>query len=176
MRVVTGRILVFSIAILALHHAHAEDRVVPDEFNSAILHLRSVERIETPYIGFAANPAPRRFYKLLKVCLTYGGTEDFKDLLKDANPMVRLMGLACLAKVDVARHAHVFESSMTDRGTVGMLQGCVASQVTVGELARRLVADPDYLEFREWQTPEKRRLTTESSGAQTSHARRRPRS
>jgi hypothetical protein len=144
---------------------HAGDRDTPDQFHSAVNLLRSVERIETPYIGFSATPARRRFYKLSKVCVTYGKEEDFKDLLGDRNPMVRAMGLACLVQVDPEAHEEVLRNYIADAGRIGMLEGCVASKITVGELVRRLIEDPEYLEFKQWRVRAKKRIAADRSDA-----------
>ncbi len=157
--IVVALVVSFSVAV------HAGDRDTPDQFNSAVTHLRSVDRIETPYIGFSATPARRRFYKLSKVCVTYGTAEDFKDLLGDRNPMVRAMGLACLVQVDPEAHEEVVRNHTADAGMIGMLEGCVASKITVGEFARRLIEDPEYLEFKQWQARAKKRLAADRSDA-----------
>ena len=150
------------VCFLTVSSAWAEGRD-PETFEKAINYLRTVERIETPYIGFSGMRAHRRFFRISKVCLASGGEEDFKRLLQDKHPMVRAMGLTCLAKLGLDEHGEKLTEFVQDKGKIALLEGCVASTITVGQLAVWLLDDPDVLDFKAWGMHEKRKLSTESA-------------
>ncbi len=87
------------------------------------------------------------FQKLSEECLRYGRSEDIKALLGDENPIIRVLGLICLAKlvapgdfVAVAKHLY------GDRAEVRITNGCVLNQsATVGAIAQQLGEDRFFL-------------------------------
>ena len=85
--------------------------------------------------------APGEFYALSQECLRSGTPDDFKRLLLDATPFVRVMGLICLAQsigpLELADAAFWLDR---DKAVVTYTNGCVQDQrSTVGALARELI-------------------------------------
>ena len=117
-------------------------------FEAAISKVRRLESVSYR-IGFALEPG--EFHKLSQECLKYGTVDNFRALLKDESPVVRVLGLICLTKsVNAEEFAEVARALFTDAAQVRYTNGCVLNQrATVGQIARRLaegrffVADED---------------------------------
>lgn len=86
------------------------------------------------------------FFQLSKEFLRDGTEGDFKRFLSDRNPVVRAMGLLCLAQTDFDKHFLTLLSNTKDKEEVSLAHGCVISRITVGEFANRLLANPYFLE------------------------------
>lgn len=62
------------------------------------------------------------------------------------NPIVRAMGILCLAQTAKDDSFMVLLSHSNDEAVVYLSQGCFRSEITVGEFAKRLLADPNFLD------------------------------
>jgi hypothetical protein len=84
--------------------------------------------------------APGKFYTLSQECLSIGTPADFRLMLFDRTPLVRVMGLICLAQsVDAEEFAKAATVMDGDRAVVRYTNGCVMDQTaTVGDIARLL--------------------------------------
>ena len=120
-------------------------------FRVAVDKLRSVEVIGGSATGFTL--APGEFFKLTQEFLKNGTTEDFKGLLEDKNPVVRVMGLVCLAQSDRAAYAEIARAQRRDRADVSYMIGCVIRHATVAQLADRLADNPFFFGREEGQLP-----------------------
>ncbi|MDQ3816573.1 MAG: hypothetical protein M3362_02640 [Acidobacteriota bacterium] len=116
----------------------------PSAFEVAIRKVRRLESISYR-IGFAL--APGEFYKLSQECLKYGAADSFRALLKDESPVVRVLGLICLAKsLNAEEFAEAARPVFTDDAQVRYTNGCVLNQrATVGQIARRLAEGSFFL-------------------------------
>lgn len=126
-----------------------EDRAA--NFRNAVEKLRSVKVIGGSATGFTLTPG--EFFTLAQECLKNGTREDFKGLLEDRNPVVRVMGLVCLAQSDQAAYAEVAEAHKGDSAAVSYMIGCVIRHATVGRIAERLVKEPFFLGREAGQLP-----------------------
>ena len=145
--------LSFSIALLCglcpgvrgqIRPARAEFRS-PDgryEFTSSLFKLRSVKRVSSRTPGWSG---PGEFFKLSEELLRYGSAGDFERLIEDKNPVIRVMGLVCLARADPERSAAVLPLHFGDKGIVHVSHNCVTYEATVGEIAGRLSSAPNFL-------------------------------
>jgi hypothetical protein len=120
-------------------------------FKAAVDKLRSVEVIGGSATGFTL--APGEFFKLSQELLRNGTAEEFKGLLGDKNPVVRVMGLVCLAQTDRAAYAEIAAARRRDRANVSYMIGCVIRHATVAQLADRLVENPFFFGREEGQLP-----------------------
>jgi hypothetical protein len=120
-------------------------------FRAAVEKLRSVEVVGGSATGFTL--APGEFFKLSQEFLENGTTEDFKGLLADKNPVVRVMGLVCLAQTDRAAYAEIARAQRRDRAEVAYMIGCVIRHAAVAQIADRLVENPFFLGREEGQLP-----------------------
>ena len=108
--------------------------------------LRKVMALSTHQPGWGSND----FYKLSKEFLKNRTKTDFMFMLNDGNPIVRAMGLLCLAQTNAVEH--FFEHSFTLHGHTGdteevyLHDGCITSRITIGEFAKRLLQNPYFLE------------------------------
>ncbi len=105
--------------------------------------LRSVKWLSNYDPSFGGG---NEFYKLSKEFLRSYRTEDFEQMVDDRNPVVRAMGLLCLAQVAVDSHFLILLSQIKDKEEVSLSEGCLISKITVGEFARRLLRNPYMLE------------------------------
>jgi hypothetical protein len=104
--------------------------------------LRSVKSLSNFDRGFGGT---NEFYQLSKVFMTRRKAEDFQRMLDDKNPIVRAMGLLCLAQLDVEKYRATLLSHTTDEEYVYLNQGCLVSTITVGEFVTKLLKNPYFL-------------------------------
>jgi hypothetical protein len=79
--------------------------------------------------------------------LKYGSVNQFTALLKDENPIVRVMALVCLARsVNAEKFALLAKTLFLDAARVKYTNGCVLNQSgTVGWIATRLAENRFFL-------------------------------
>jgi len=106
--------------------------------------LRSVAILsDYELVGWSGK---HEFFELSKEFLRAGTERDFKRFLSDRNPVVRAMGILCLAQTDLYKHFLTLLSHTKDKEEVYLAHGCIISRITVGEFANRLLANPYFLE------------------------------
>ncbi len=92
--------------------------------------------------GFAVGvePEPGEFYLLSKRIAEEGSQEQFRLMLKDSCPVVRVMGLVCLS-----RRRYDFDVLQGDAVTITALPfGCGGIKMTVEEFSIRLKKDETF--------------------------------
>ena len=89
-------------------------------------------------IGWTLEPG--EFHRLSQEALKHGSVDDFKALLKDENPIVRVMALICLASsVDAEKFAVIAKTLFVDPARVKYTNGCILNRSgTVGSIATQL--------------------------------------
>jgi hypothetical protein len=105
--------------------------------------LRAVKTLSNHDRGFGGS---NDFYLLSKEFLGKHTEKEFKLMLRDRNPVVRAMGLLCLAEVDAREHYLILLYHTKDKEEVYLHEGCVVSKITVGEFARWLLNNPRFLD------------------------------
>ena len=115
-------------------------------FDPAMNKLLTVKWISNHDPGFGGR---NEFYKLSKELLQTHDTADFERMVNQRNPIVRAMGLLCLAQTDRDQYLLLFLAHWKDPERVALHQGCIVSQVTVGEFVQRLFVNPYFLDPRE---------------------------
>jgi hypothetical protein len=144
----------FLLAALAAlpHESRGQSLLRPREFRSPdsayeltwlVWKLREVEAISSRAVGFGG--AKGEFFKLSEEILRLGAEEDFRRMIGDGNVTVKVMGLVCLAQLGVERHGDLLRLHSSDGRRVRVSKGCVSYETTVGEIARRLLAEPGFL-------------------------------
>jgi hypothetical protein len=80
------------------------------------------------------------FHKLSREALKTGTVQDFEALLKDENPIVRVLALICLAQsLDAEPFGVLAKTLFADEARVKYTNGCMLNQSgTVGEIAKQL--------------------------------------
>jgi hypothetical protein len=115
----------------------------PTSFDPLMTELARVKRISNYEPGFGS---PNEFYKLSKEFLKSHTTADFRRMLNHFNPIVRAMGLLCLAQKEKDESFLILLAHTNDEAVVRLSQGCLVSEITIGEFAKRLLIDPDFLD------------------------------
>ena len=123
---------------------HSPDRRY--ELTSLVFELRGVKEVSGSRVGWGGRAGA--FFLLSEEFLRYGTEDDFKQMLDDRNPVVRVMGLVCLAQLDAGDRAALIGSRVGDGGEVRLFVGCVTTRATVGGIASRLLSDPNFLGHR----------------------------
>lgn len=87
------------------------------------------------------------FHKLSREALKNGTVQDFKALLKDENPIVRVLALICLAQsLDAEQFGVLAKTLFADGARVKYTNGCTLNRSgTVGEIAKRLAENRFFL-------------------------------
>jgi hypothetical protein len=105
--------------------------------------LRVVKVLSNYDRGFGS---PNDFYLLSKEFLEHRTVKDFKRMARDRNPIVRAMGLLCLAQTDADEYSLMLALHSEDKEEVYFWRGCIVSKITVGEFTRQLMSNPYFLE------------------------------
>lgn len=121
--------------------ARAPARLVLHSGLEAIIdRVRSLDRM-TYTVGFGL--APGEFHSLAQEALRAGTPDDFKRLLRDWTPLVRVLGLICLAQSVSAVETEVAITAAsldTDKAVITFANGCITDQTsTVEDITRRIV-------------------------------------
>lgn len=112
------------------------------ELRSIVWKLRGLKQISSATPGWSP---PGEFYKLSVELLRYGNEDEFEKLLKDENPIVRVMGLVCLAQLGFEKHAPTLRAHVPDEEVVALAADCSVVNLTVGRIAGMLLKNPDFL-------------------------------
>jgi hypothetical protein len=131
------------IAILGSFAVVEAQGIKPRGFDPAMNKLLTVKWISNHDPGFGGS---NEFYKLSKELLKSHGPSDFRRMVNQRNPIVRAMGLLCLAQTDRDQYFLLLLSHWTDPEQVSLQQGCIGSKITVGEFVQRLFVNPYFLD------------------------------
>ncbi|MHC4351479.1 MAG: ankyrin repeat domain-containing protein [Planctomycetota bacterium] len=111
----------------------------------ATAQLDNLGTVSGSAVGFAARPGA--FYTISLILSEPFEEAEFLKMTRDDNPVVRAMGLICLARHDRTRYEETIQSFYSDRTEVRyMPMGCILGGTTLGELAMRILQDPDALD------------------------------
>jgi hypothetical protein len=131
-------------------HGQTVDRTqsfrTPDkryEVRSIVWKLRSLKQISSATPGRASQPGG--FYQLSVELLRYGSEDELEKLLKDENPLARVMGFVCLAQLDFEKHTQTLRARAIDKAVVTLAHECVISHFMVGRITGMLLKNPDFL-------------------------------
>ena len=105
--------------------------------------LRAIKVLSNHDRGFGGS---NDFYVLSKEFLEHRTVKDFKRMSSDFNPIVRAMGLLCLAQTDAEEHYLTLALHADGKEEVYLHKGCIVSKITIGEFARRLLNNPHFLD------------------------------
>ncbi len=105
--------------------------------------LRAVKYLSNHDRGFGGR---NDFYLLSKELLSRGTVKEFKAMARDRNPIVRAVGLLCLAQTNADENYVMLLLHAKDKAEVYLHEGCIISKITVGEFARRLLGNPYFLD------------------------------
>jgi len=117
--------------------------VKPRAFDPAMNKLLTVKWISNHNPGFGGS---NEFYKLSKELMKSHDSSDFRRMVNQRNPIVRAMGLLCLAQTDKDQYFLLLLSHWKDTERVYLHQGCIVSRITVGEFVQRLFLDAHFLD------------------------------
>jgi len=112
------------------------------ELRSAVWKLRTVKEVSSATPGWSP---PGEFFKLSEELLRYGNEGEFKKLLEDENPIVKVMGLVCLAQLDFEKHSPILRAHAIDQEVVVLHDQCLVSNIRVGQIAKMLLENPNFL-------------------------------
>ena len=90
--------------------------------------------------------ANNEFYNLSKELLKMRMEKDFRQMITNSSPVVRAMGLLCLTQMNEDERYSTLSPFIEDPERVSLAEGCMISTITIGEFARRLLANPYFLE------------------------------
>lgn len=115
-------------------------------FDPLMTKLVSVKWLSNHDPGFGGS---NEFYKLSKEFLKTHNRSDFQRMVYSRNPIIKAMGLLCLAQVDSDKYWLVLLSHWQDNEEVYLHQGCIVSKITIGEFTQRLLLNPYFLDPEE---------------------------
>jgi hypothetical protein len=109
--------------------------------------VSKVRRLESVSYRVGWTLAAGEFHKLSEESLRYGSLEDLHALLKDESPILRVLGLICLARsVGPEQFLAIAKPLYADRAQVKITNGCVLNRnTTVGGIAEQLAEDRFFL-------------------------------
>jgi len=112
------------------------------ELRSIVWKLRTVKEVSSATPGWSP---PGEFFLLSEELLRYGNEEEFKKLLEDENPIVKVMGLVCLAQLDFEKHSQTLRAHAIDKEVVVLHAQCSVINLKVGQIAEMLLKNPNFL-------------------------------
>jgi hypothetical protein len=115
----------------------------PRGFDPLSTELVSVKWLSNHDPGFGSG---NKFYTLSKDFLESHNPSDFKRMVHSRNPIVKAMGLLCLAQLDFDKYWLTLLSHWNDTEEVSLNQGCIMSRITIGEFTQKLLSNPHFLE------------------------------
>jgi hypothetical protein len=115
----------------------------PRALDPLMSELTKVKWISNHDPGFGS---PNDFYRLSKEFVKSHTPADFRRMVNHPNPLVRAMGLLGLAKTAKDESFMLLLSHSNDETVVRLQRGCLASEITMGEFAKSLLIDPDFLD------------------------------
>ena len=115
----------------------------PRAFDPLMNKLLTVNWISNHDQGFGGT---NEFYKISRELLKDHDSSDFIRMVNQRNPIVRAMGLLCLAQTDKDKCFLLLLCHWKDAEQVSLHQGCIVSKITVGEFVQRLFLDPHFLD------------------------------
>ncbi len=118
--------------------------------------LRDLTQVDGEMVGPSGTPG--EFYKLAQKIMwdeKYKERSEVRDMLTHANPIVRAMGIVCLARYLPAVEADAkaaypevvadIKAMYEDQGVISVMSmGCMVFRTTVGEFAKEIVDSSDY--------------------------------
>lgn len=127
--------------LIVVRSVAAQEKPLADARES----LQQLDSVGSRVVGYGGKPS--KFYKLMQIFLKHGSQADFDELLSSTNPIVRAMGLACIARGDEAYAI----GTLTDRLNRRELflcfpHGCVGGDISEGFFARQLLENRRHLE------------------------------
>ncbi len=128
------------LVVLGAISAHAQTAKALDP---AMTELMKVKWISNHDPGFGGG---NEFYKLSKQFVKSHTAADFRRMVNHFNPIVRAMGLLCLAQTEKDASLQILMSHSRDEAEVYLHEGCLMSKITVGDFAKRLLIEPDFLD------------------------------
>jgi hypothetical protein len=112
--------------------------------------LRRIDRIAGSFVGRGSGSGA--FFNLSKIFLQKGKEEEFLKLTTDENPVVRSMGLLCLAQNK--KSIQVLKEHLSDQDIIEYQPlGCIISRTTIGQFTRNLLHNANHLEFNSPSLP-----------------------
>jgi len=141
-------ILIALTLLLLAGVAQAQSPVTPASpiWESTLAEVRQLD-VADYEVGFTLSPG--KFHLLSDRLLQLGKLGDFQRLLTDQSPMVRVMGLICLARImKAADFQPVAVRVAEDHAHIRYQEGCISKVSTVEEIARQLVEGKFFLAER----------------------------
>ena len=112
-------------------------------FDPSMNRLLTLNWISNHNPGFGGT---NDFYQLSKEFLKSHDASDFRRMVNQRNPIVRAMGLLCLAQLDRDQYFLLLLSHWTDPEEVPLHEGCLVKHITVGGFVQRLFVNPRFLD------------------------------
>ena len=139
----TNLIIVCSFVMLGGFGVADAQIAKPRALDPSMNKLLTVKWISNYNRGFGGS---NDFYQLSKEFLKSRDSSDFRRMVNQRDPIVRAMGLLCLAQLDRDQYFLVLLSHWTDPGEVSLHEGCLVTRITVGEFVQRVFIDPHFLD------------------------------
>lgn len=142
---IVGLLLALSMPGFLAYRHHAGRRTHAQRLVAmTIERARGLDRIESAAIGDGGETGD--FYYLMQVLIAEGSLADFEAMLRDAEPAVRVMGMACLAQRYPARAAEVLPERIYRPYILETMSGCFVLDQSEGDIAYELLRDSDYFD------------------------------
>ncbi len=104
-------------------------------------HLVDLDTVSGGAVYYGAIPGD--FYTVSLIVSEPFEEEKFLDMLQNDNPVVRAMGLICLARENPLLYKEKIHSLYADTASVAYVPGgCVVIGITIGDLARNIIEEP----------------------------------
>lgn len=118
------------------------DRLIKE---TAMEHLKDVGIVSGYAVGYSGSPGD--FYTISLIISEPFEEKIFMQFVQSDNPVIRAMGMICLARKDKLKYERQVHSFYKDTAEVKYVpMGCVISTITLDNLARKITEDPNELD------------------------------
>jgi len=142
----------FAVLFLLASALTASVQAADDPLAAAHAKLAKLDMVTGEAWGFANSPG--EFFTLASVFIEKGEEADCRKMLTGKNPIVRAMGVYCLARSKEEAALPDLKARLGDSGAFDLVpNGCTVERATVGTLAFCLILDRNYLHLKAERRP-----------------------
>lgn len=118
-------------------------------------HFQDISMVTGNYVGYGGGPGD--FYTVSLILSNPFNEELFLNMLKNDKPVVRAMGIICLARENLSKYEDNIRSLYNDTTSVYYMPIYdMGGSIKIGELAQKIVEEPKMLDY--WSPEVAKRL------------------
>jgi hypothetical protein len=136
-------IVLLILSLIIPNNIFGQGLLINKHLSKAFMELNGLDAVGTDTGELVGLPT--RYYEISKIFIKHAKERDINILLANKNPIIKAMGLICLANnKDISINIRLY-NYVNSTEKVQLQLGCVVGESTLGILAKHLIDDPKYL-------------------------------